>query len=125
VEILITEVSECKIYYKQLLPQELYEIIYVCEENKINSSTIKLRPLSKTSLYIVCVKFFSEIIKQPQILIENNPFPEDSFSTYRISSLTYNPDNLNDDAIFEHDFTVYGLYEKLLSMETHTKFKLK
>lgn len=120
VEVLGTGVS--KIYYKQLLPKELFEIINVSEEKKIKSTTIKLRPLSETSLYVVCVKFFNEIIKQPQMLIENNPFPEDSFSTYSLSSLTYNPSNLNDDAVFDHDFTVYGLYDKLTIPLHHIMF---
>lgn len=108
VEILST--GKSKIFYKQLLPKELFEII---SNKKQKSKSIKVRALSETYLFAVCKKFIEERIKQPQILIENSPFPKNSYSSYRLTSLTYNPLIMDTSNIFEHDFTMYGIHNNL------------
>lgn len=120
VEILRT--GESKIFYKQLLPKELFEIIRYFGENKQQKSrSLTLRSLSETNLYAVCFKFIQERVKQPQMLVESNPFPEYSFTEYNLTSLTFNPYNMLMKDLLEHDFTVYGVHNSLSVPLHHVK----
>ena len=106
--------GEKKIFYKQLLPTELREIIKKYgEEKKQKQRTIELRPLSETTLDAVCRKFLRESKKQPLLLIEHNPFKKDEFTFFELTSLTFNPNKPETSNIFEHDFTIYGIKETL------------
>lgn len=106
--------GESKIFYKQLLPNELRLILKKYgEEKKQKQRTLELRPLSETSLEVVCKKFLRESKKQPPVLIEHNPFKENEFTTFQLTSLTFDPSKSETSNIFEHDFTVYGVKETL------------
>lgn len=99
--------GETKVYYKQLLPTELRKILKEYGEIKNQKQrVIELRPLTETTIDIVCRRFLSETKKQSTILIENNPFSEKDYSSFELTSLTYNPGSTS---IFEHDFTLYGI----------------
>ncbi|KJD42350.1 hypothetical protein, partial [Paenibacillus terrae] len=98
-----------KIFYKQLLPQELSNIIRLYgQKKKQGSKSIELRALEESDLRTVCVRFLNEQKQQPLNLIErdiskNVPYPE-----YELRSLTYNPDNQSTSNVYEHDFFLYG-----------------
>ncbi|MDQ0246484.1 hypothetical protein J2S09_004088 [Bacillus fengqiuensis] len=112
VEILNT--GDSKIFYKQLLPKELKQIIhYYGDVKKQKKKTVTLRPLSETSLDRVCRIFINESKKQPTMLIESEAFVESDFTSFSLSSLTFNPAKEATSNIFDHDFTVYGTKEKL------------
>ncbi|PAK37640.1 DUF4365 domain-containing protein [Peribacillus simplex] len=112
VEILVT--GEVKIFYKQLLPKELKEIInYFGDIKNQKKRSVEVRALSETSLYRVCRVFINESKKQPPMLIESEAFKESDFTSFNIASLTFNPEKEDTSNIFEHDFTVYGVKEKL------------
>ena len=102
----ITEDNDKKIFYKHLLSKELHKIIMDYGHQK--SKSMELRPLEETSLYDVCVKFINEREKQPKIIIENSDIEDNEFTSYSVSSLTYDPNNEATSYIFEHDFTFYG-----------------
>ncbi|MCM3716626.1 hypothetical protein M3202_21525 [Alkalihalobacillus oceani] len=106
--------GDTKIFYKQLLPNELREILIKYGEKKQQKQrNIELRPLSETTLDIVCKNFIEESKKQPQVLIENNPFKDDEYTSFELTSLTFNPIKAETSNIFEHDFTIYGIKETL------------
>jgi hypothetical protein len=110
----INKSGETKIFYKQLLPSELRLILKKYgEEKKQKHRTLELRPLSESSLDVICRKFLKESKKQPAVLIEHNPFKEDEFSSFQLTSLTFDPNKSETSNIFEHDFTVYGVKESL------------
>ncbi|MEH7387852.1 hypothetical protein V7147_21005 [Bacillus sp. JJ1521] len=117
VVLLVVEIKkngDTKIFYKQLLPNELREILKVYGERKGQKQrVVELRPLSETTLDTVCRKFIRESKKQPSILIERNPFKNDEFDSFELTSLTFNPNKNETSNIFEHDFTVYGIKEIL------------
>lgn len=123
----VKETGESKIFYKQLMPLELSSILRefgLFKKQKYRSTD--LRPLEETSLHSVCSKFIIERDNQPKTLIENNPFTEDVFSKYELSSLTFNPDQYEMHEIFHHDFTMYGLVNDLkvpLSLGKVTELK--
>lgn len=98
-----------KIFYKQLLPYELKIIISQFGHQKTRS--IELRELAETSIYIVCRQFLIESRKQTINLIENNPFKKEDFTSFKMTSLTFNP--LKDTNIEAHDFTFYGIIGSL------------
>lgn len=102
---------ESKVFYKQLLPAEIHGILkeYGMKKGQ-GQRRIELRPLSETDLGSVCIKFMKETKKQPLMLIENNPYEREDFTSYEMTSLTFDPSVGN---IFEHDFTLYGVKEKL------------
>lgn len=102
---------ETKIFYRHLLPVDLREII-----NKFGnqgSRSVQLRPLSETDLYKICMLFLSESKKQAPILLENNPFKKNDYTSFRMNSLTFNPMQEETSNIFEHDFIMYGTYGNL------------
>lgn len=47
------------------------------------------------------------------MLIENNPFKEDEFTSFELTSLTFDPKRKETSNIFEHDFALYGIKENL------------
>ncbi|MED4129484.1 hypothetical protein [Shouchella miscanthi] len=99
-----------KIYYKQLLPLELYETLESTKKDG-KSKSIELRELDETNLYTVCMKFIRELDKQPKALIELEEKP-DKFSQMRISSITMRnelKENLTE--FFDHSYTIYGVKE--------------
>lgn len=96
-----------KIYYKQLLPQELFTLIKNGAEIK-KSKSMLLRALEESDLKTVCVKFLYEQKQQPLALIESNRNTDSGYSEYILSSLTYDPINTTTNNMFEHDFFVYG-----------------
>ncbi len=98
-----------KIFYKQLLPYELRLITSKFSHQK--SRTVELRELDRTQFYGICKQFLTEAERQPKNLIENNPFKEEDFTSFTISSLTFNPEI--DTNIEEHDFTFYGVVNSL------------
>lgn len=79
---------------------------------------VELRPLSETDLTSVCIKFMNETKKQPLMLIESKPFKREDYTSYELTSLTFNPTKGN---IFEHDFTLYGVKEKLTVPLNHIR----
>lgn len=110
----INKSGESKIFYKQLLPNELRLILKKYgEEKKQKQRSLELRPLSETNLEVVCKKFLRESKKQPPVLIEHNPFKVNDFTSFQLTSLTFNPSKNETSNIFEHDFTVYGVKETL------------
>lgn len=103
----ILDNTSTKIFYKSLLPVELKWIINNWGHQK--SKTVELRPLDETSLYVVCRKIIDQMIKQPQILIEQNGYKEEDYEKLIFSSLTFNPYRDGPLDIFNHDFTQFGL----------------
>ncbi|CAH2464430.1 MULTISPECIES: DUF4365 domain-containing protein [Bacillus cereus group] len=103
--------GESKVFYKQLLPMEIYGVLqqYGLEKGQ-KGRMVELRPLSETDLTSVCIKFMNETKKQPLMLIENKPYEREEYTSYEMTSLTFDPSIGN---IFEHDFTLYGVKEKL------------
>lgn len=96
-----------KIFYKQLLPIELKEIISLWGHQK--SYSVELRPLEETTIYYVCKAFIDQMIKQPRLLIENNLFKDEDYEELIFTSMTYNPLNKGIKDIFNHDFIQFGL----------------
>ncbi|PFE90869.1 hypothetical protein CN325_26295 [Bacillus thuringiensis] len=106
--------GESVIFYKQLLPTEIRQVLKKYGEEKGQKQRrIELRPLNETNLASVCTKFLTESKKQATILIERNPFNREEFHKFELTSLTYNPTNAPTGNIFEHDFTMYGVKEEL------------
>jgi hypothetical protein len=103
----IKENLETKIFYKQLLPTELNQIIKGWGHQKKYS--VELRPLDETSLYIVCKRFIDQMIKQPIVLIQNNKYKEEEYENLIFTSLTYNPNKGGVKDIFNHDFIQFGI----------------
>ncbi|TFJ91521.1 hypothetical protein [Lentibacillus salicampi] len=103
--------TNTKIFYKQLLPAELKQIIDTWQHQKTFS--IGLRPLEETTLYIVCRKFIDQMKKQPQVLIENNQYKEEDYEKILFTSLTFNPDTEPIQDIVNHDFILYGLKDNI------------
>lgn len=102
---------ESKVFYKQLLPAEIHGILqeYGIKKGQ-GQRRIELRPISETDLASVCIKFMNETKKQPLMLIETKPYEREDYTSYEMTSLTFDPSMGN---IFEHDFTLYGVKEKL------------
>lgn len=96
--LLVVEVKDdgsSKIFYKQLLPKEISNILeFYDKKKKQGSKSVELRPLEETTLYTVCRKFLIEQKKQPTTLIENNQFTNDTYSEYSFTSLTYRLNSL-------------------------------
>ncbi|MEG7835369.1 DUF4365 domain-containing protein [Bacillus cereus] len=106
--------GESVIFYKQLLPTEIHQVIKKYREEKGQKQRkIELRPLSETNLTSVCTKFLTESKKQATILIEHNPFNREDYHKFELTSLTYNPTKAPTGNIFEHDFTMYGVKGEL------------
>lgn len=106
-------IGSTKIFYKQLLPKELYSIIKICERKGKKSKSVELRPLSETNLDTVCFRFLQEQKYQPPILVENNPLQKRKYEEYNIRSLTFDPNVSPITNIFEHDFMIYGRMDTL------------
>ncbi|WP_394555948.1 DUF4365 domain-containing protein [Priestia aryabhattai] len=104
----IEETGQGKIYYKQLLAKELEGILRQYGHQK--ERAVQLRPLSETKIYDVCRKFIRERNYQPRALIESD-FGEENFDSYKLTSLTYNPEKEETRNIFDHYFTVYGVID--------------
>ncbi|WP_255291890.1 DUF4365 domain-containing protein [Bacillus pseudomycoides] len=106
--------GDSEIFYKQLLPTEINEVLKKYgEEKEQKQRRIELRALSETDLTSVCTKFLAESKKQPIILIEKSPFSREDYHTFELTSLTYNPTKTSTRNIFEHDFTMYGVHGEL------------
>lgn len=96
---------ETKVFYKQLLP---FEIKCILEEyGHQRKRVITLHDLNTTTIYKVCKNFLSESTRQPITLIEHNPFKKENYTSFKMTSLTFDPENGDD--ITEHDFTFYGV----------------
>ncbi|MDH6674943.1 hypothetical protein M2277_005642 [Paenibacillus sp. LBL] len=123
--LLVVEVKadgSTKIFYKQLLPKELYSIIKICERKGKKSKSVELRPLSETNLDTVCFRFLQEQKHQPPILVENKPLQQRKYEEYNIRSLTFNPSASHLSNIFDHDFVIYGKMDTLEVPLYITKF---
>lgn len=107
----ILENTETKIFYKQLLPIELKQIISTWGHQK--TFNVELRPLEETTLYSVCRKFIDQMIRQPQMLIEKNQYKDDDYEKLIFTSLTFNPNRGSFDDIFNHDFIQFGLKDNI------------
>ncbi|MCA1047793.1 DUF4365 domain-containing protein [Bacillus toyonensis] len=106
--------GDSKIFYKQLLPTEINEVLKKYgEEQGQKQRRIELRSLSETDLTSVCSKFLAESKKQSIILIEKSPFSREDYHSFELTSLTYNPMREPTRNIFEHDFTMYGIHGEL------------
>lgn len=102
----LLETGKTKIFYKQLLPLEIYSILkHYGEDLGQDSRAVEMRSLEETNLYRVCRLFISEKKKQPLTLIEQTQVIE-SYSVVKATSLTLTDSNLGD--IFQHDFFLYG-----------------
>ncbi|WP_346836032.1 hypothetical protein [Paenibacillus polymyxa] len=98
-----------KIFYKQLLPQELSNIIRLYDQKKKQGSkSIELRALEESDLRTICVRFLNEQQKQPLNLVERDRSNSIPYQEYELRSLTYNPDNHSTSNVYEHDFFLYG-----------------
>ncbi|WP_066297922.1 DUF4365 domain-containing protein [Bacillus sp. FJAT-29937] len=106
----VLESGETQLYYKQLLPNELRKIIKLCKEKKQKSRIVIVRPLSESTLYKICKDFHDERIK---ILESIKAFTPSDFDALEVSSLTYNPLKEETGNIFEHEFNIYGVKDKL------------
>lgn len=105
----VDDLANTKIFYKQLLPVELKNLI--SQYGHQLKRQITLRALDCTNIRSVCSGFIKESRKQPINIVEHNPFKKQDFSSFRMTSLTYNP--VKDTDIEEHDFTLYGLMGEL------------
>ncbi|MCR8861010.1 DUF4365 domain-containing protein [Bacillus pseudomycoides] len=106
--------GDSEVFYKQLLPTEIHQVLKKYGEEKGQKQRcIELRPLSETNLTSVCTKFLAESKKQAAILIEHNPFEREDYHKFELTSLTYNPTKIPTGNIFEHDFTLYGMKGEL------------
>ncbi|WP_223821880.1 hypothetical protein [Paenibacillus peoriae] len=98
-----------KIFYKQLLPQELSNLIRLYDQKKKQGSkSIELRALEESDLRTVCVRFLNEQKEQPLNLIERDISKNVTYQEYELRSLTYNPDSQSTSNVYEHDFFLYG-----------------
>ncbi|CCC86397.1 hypothetical protein PPM_p0247 (plasmid) [Paenibacillus polymyxa M1] len=94
-----------KIFYKQLLPQELSNIIRLYDQKKKQGSkSIELRALEESDLRTICVRFLNEQQKQPLNLVERDRSNSIPYQEYELRSLTFNPDNHSTSNVYEHDF---------------------
>ncbi|MFY0519321.1 DUF4365 domain-containing protein [Lysinibacillus sp. UGB7] len=93
-----------KVFYKHLLPYEIKMILKAYGQQK--KRVIILRELNETTIYKVCTRFLTEANRQSKNLIDNNPFTKESFTSFKMTSVTFNPET---DNITEHDFTFYGV----------------
>ncbi|MGG0664858.1 hypothetical protein ABE042_12175 [Viridibacillus arvi] len=107
----INKKLETKIFYRHLLPVDLRDLIV--KYGNQGTRSVELRPLSETNLYRICMLFLSESKKQAPILLENNPFKKEDFTSFRMTSLTFNPVQEETSNIYEHDFIMYGTYGNL------------
>lgn len=105
----VDDSANTKIFYKQLLPYELNFLIK--QYGHQQKRQITLRALNDTTIEFLCNRFLTESRKQAINLIDNNPFKKQDFTSFRMSSLTFNPEKDND--IEEHDFTLYGVIGEL------------
>jgi hypothetical protein len=111
----LKEDGTTKIFYRQLLLKELSQIIELYSlKKKQGSKQVELRPLSETSLSIVCRKFLNEQKNQPLMLIESNKYQDSKFDSYYVNSLTYDPDKEETSNPFDHDFIFYGMDKDLI-----------
>jgi hypothetical protein len=119
----ILETGQTKIFYKQLLAKELNEIIKVYgTQKKQNNRSVELRPLDETTLYAICKKLIDERVIQPTYLVENyKSIGENEYTSFVLTSLTFNPNRNETSNIFEHDFTMYGVKGNLKIPLHHTK----
>ena len=98
-----------KTFYKNLLPLELKKLITDFGENKKQKSrVVYLRELEETNIQTICENFLSESPKQSIGLVEYCPIEINEFDSFSFKSLTFNPNNISTDNIFEHDFYIYG-----------------
>ncbi|WP_019156936.1 hypothetical protein [Robertmurraya massiliosenegalensis] len=102
---------DTKIFYKHLLPTELR--LLIIEYGKQGKRKLIFRPLSETNLYRICLGFLKESKKQAPILIESNLHNKEDFTSFHITSLTFDPTKEETSDIFEHDFIFYGKYNEL------------
>lgn len=111
VEISKKDVNATKIFYKQLLPVDLKEIINLHGKQKTYS--VRLRPLDETDLYTVCLKMGNQMRKQNTVLLETNQYKHKDFQQHIFTSLTYDPkrDSISD--IMQHDFIHFGLKDNI------------
>lgn len=105
----VDDLANTRIFYKQLLPVELKSLINRFGHQQ--KRQITLRALDDTNIRIVCSRFITESRKQPINIVEHNPFKKQDFTSFRMSSLTYN--HGKDTDIEDHDFTLYGLMGEL------------
>lgn len=102
-----------KIYYKQLLPLDLSDMIRRCNSKKSESTQIELRSIDNTNIDRVCRLFLKEKDLQPLSLIENKHLLDEYFKTLTMRSLTIQPNLSNLHEMFNHDFFVYGVINEL------------
>ncbi|GAA0135364.1 DUF4365 domain-containing protein [Paenibacillus sp. YSY-4.3] len=106
--------QENKIFYRQLLPLDLSNIIKNCKSKNLKSNTIELKSIEGTNIDKICRAFLNEQIHQPITLIEEGKaLINNQFQTYNMRSLTYNPSKMDIQEVFEHDFFMYGVIGKL------------
>ncbi|GKS12892.1 hypothetical protein YDYSY3_38920 [Paenibacillus chitinolyticus] len=108
----VKNTGETKIFYKALLPTELFNITKRFSDQK--TCTIELRPLKGINLYQLCNKFLQEQKKQPTSLVKHKPFSWDYFSQHTMSSITFDQSAALSKSIFNHEFTFYGVMQKNL-----------
>lgn len=103
--------NDTKIFYKQLLPLELKNILD--NRGKQVKTNVELRPLNETTLYVVCRRFIEQMEKQNKQLIEKNKYTNKDYDRVVLSSLTYNPQNEDITDIFSHDFIKFGVKDNI------------
>jgi len=107
----VNKEMETKIYYKHLLPTELRMLII--EYGKQGKRKLSFRPLEETTLYKICLGFLKESKNQAPILIESNLHNKEDFTSFHLTSLTFDPTKEETSNIFEHEFIFYGKYKEL------------
>lgn len=99
--------GDSKIFYKQLLPLEIYSILnHDGKKLGKKSKSVEFRALEETSLYRVCRLFLREKKRQPLVLVEHEKNLEAEYSILKARSLTLTDSNISE--IFQHDFALYG-----------------
>lgn len=111
----IIDYDRKKIFYKQLLPMELYNITKELEnggeKKPIQSRRIWFRSLEETNLYDVCIGYIKELDKQPKQLIENQ-ITSIEYDKFVFTSTTANNQN-NEFNVLGHDFFRYGVKDQV------------
>ncbi|QWF73544.1 hypothetical protein KFF76_15000 [Bacillus subtilis] len=107
--------EKTKIFYKQLLPLELYKITNQYENQKYR--VMELKALDGTSLENVCRSYLSEQKIQP-IMYIGKEYKPDEFSYYKLRSLTYDSSS----KLLDEEFYFYGVnkYEKMFPIDMIT-----
>lgn len=109
--------NETRIFYKQLLPLELKQIIDRTKSKEKKSTSFSLRDLEDDSLYGVFYKFIEEQKLQGPMDIEK-PI-KNQYEVYELRSLTVNPYRDTFQDMIGQEITAYGVENQRLYPVAH------